>query len=641
MLKYILAFCFFAFYQISGFGQEFNGKACSTTKIRAFQNSRAQARLAFPGDANIDAVFHRIKLNINPNNRFLIGSVFTTFIAKADISNVSFDLQTNMKVDSVIIEHKKVSHAQASNKLSIILPKALKTNEVQSLEIFYRGTPRTSAFGSFSIATHGNAKSPVVWTLSEPYGAQDWWPCKDDPSDKIDSTEVWITLPASFVSVSNGVQSGILNHPDGTKTYQWKSSHPIAHYLISIACSNYQLYQNTFINNGKSMPVEHYVYPEILTTAVKNQLDQTVDMLKFFTDLFGEYPFIDEKYGHAMCNFGGGMEHQTVSSMGGFSEDLIAHELAHQWFGDKITCKTWSDIFVNEAFASYAEALFQEHKYGKEAYMETINDHVSRAKKTTGPIFISNPLDENLIFNYGLTYGKGAVVLHMLRGVLGDSLFFKSLKNYQQSEFAYKAASIQDFRIIAEKTSKQELKYFFDEWTSGLSYPRYTFDYAQTQADRLKINVSQQKLNTSPTFFKMPIQFKIILESGKEITQTFFQNEITQSFEVLNLKESVKNVIFDPNNLIMKDLTNLGGITSNEIQAETFHIFPNPATDFIEIKHPLNSLKSMEILNSNGQKVKVISPNTTKVDIRNLKTGTYFLNLIGENQSKTLTFIKY
>lgn len=640
MKKVILVHLIF-FIILKSFGQKMTGESCSFYKITGLKNAKNQARLAYPGDQNIDITFHKIKLNINHNTRFLSGSVETSFKAITTISSCSFDLNNNMKVDSVVALNKKLIFSQISNKVNITLGKSLKIGDLQNLEIFYRGTPRSSAFGSFSISTHGNAKSPVVWTLSEPYGAPDWWPCKDDPSDKIDSTEVWITLPASFVSVSNGLQKGILTHTDGTKTYQWKNSHPIAHYLVSIACSNYQLYQSTFSYNGKQMPVDHYIYPESLTTAVKNQLDQTNEMLKFFSDLFGEYPFMDEKYGHAMCNFGGGMEHQTISSMGGFSEDLIAHELAHQWFGDKITCKTWSDIFVNEAFASYSEALFQEHKYGKEVYFETINDHVIRAKKTTEPIYISNPSNESLIFDYGLTYGKGAVVLHMLRGVLGDSLFFQSLKNYQNSEFTHKSATVDDFRKIAEKTSNQDLKYFFDQWIYGVSYPRYTFDYTQTQADRLKINVSQQNLNTNPTFFKMPIEFKIIFESGKETMQTFFQNEITQTFEILNLKEKVKNVLFDPKNLIMKDLKNLGGITANDFTNENLKVFPNPSTDLIDINHNFKNLKSIEILNLNGQKIKEILASSTKVDIKFLPTGTYILKLTGENESKTLTFIKY
>ncbi|MCP9762261.1 M1 family aminopeptidase [Lacihabitans soyangensis] len=639
MRFYLVVLCF-SIIRLPSLAQPLTGQACAIHKAAALKQKNAQSRVQYPGDINIDVGYHRIKLNINPTTRFLSASVFTRFKVLSEIKTVSFDLQANMKVDSVVTSGKKVTFSQASNKLSLTLPNTLKANDIQSLEIFYKGTPRTSAFGSFSVSTHGPAKSPVVWTLSEPYGAPDWWPCKDNPADKIDSSEVSITLPSSFVSVSNGVLISEIPAENGLKTYKWKNSHPIAHYLISIACSNYLTYESTFSYKGKTMPVVHYMYPEALTSTVKKQLDQTNDMLKFFSDLFGEYPFIDEKYGHAMCNFGGGMEHQTVSSMGGFSEDLIAHELAHQWFGDKITCKTWSDIFVNEAFASYAEALYQEHKYGKTVYFQTINDYIAAAKKTTEPVYISNPAIENLVFDYGLTYGKGAVVLHMLRGVLSDSVFFKTLKNYQNSEFAHKAATVDDFRKIAEETSKTDLKYFFDEWIYGVSYPKYTFGYTQTAPDVLKIDVSQEKLSTNPSFFKMPIEFRIVLQSGKEILHKVFQNEITQSFEIKNLQEPVKDVIFDPNALIMKELKSLGSITGNEINGKEINIFPNPASEFLELQHLLKDLKSIEILNTNGQLIKNLAPNSNIIDLRNLPSGSYILKLNTPNRIISSTFIK-
>ena len=636
-------FCLFFYFSLvigTGYSQTLNGEACSISKKKSLENRNKQARLFYPGDQNLDIVFHRIKLNINPETRFLEGSVFTNFKVILPTSIVSFDLQSNMKVDSITVNQKKITFTQANNRININFTQTIKANETQGIEIFYRGTPRTSAFGSFSVGTHGATKAPVVWTLSEPYGAPDWWPCKDDPSDKIDSTEVWITLPSNFVSVSNGLQKNVVTNTNGTKTYQWKNSHPISHYLISIACSNYQLYQNTFNYRGKTMPVDHYIYPEALTTSVKKLLDQTTDMLTFFSDIFGEYPFIDEKYGHAMCNFGGGMEHQTISSMGSFSEDLISHELAHQWFGDKITCKTWSDIFVSEAFASYSEALYQEHKYGKEAYLAVINDHIGRAKKTTEPIFISNPANENLVFDYALTYGKGAVVLHMLRGVLGDSIFFKTLKDYQSSEFAHKSASIDDFRKVAERTSQKDLKYFFDEWIYGISYPKFTFSYKELQPGLIKIDLNQEKLNSNPSFFILPFQIKIVLNSGKEIYQTLFQNEINQSFEIKDLPEPVKTIIFDPNLLIMKELTSLGSITGNSLETEYFNIFPNPSGEYIEINHPVADLQNMEIWNLQGQKIMQVEPSILKINIQNLTSGAYLLKLNGSKQTQTATFIK-
>jgi aminopeptidase N len=634
-------FYFLFFLAIAVKAQTLTGEACSSAKIRAFTKLKENARIAYPGDQNIDIKYHLLKLNIDYTSKFINGSVYTTLKALTDIPNCSFDLNSPMKVDSVVSNKSKLTFSQAANKVNIKFKNTLKKDETLSLEIFYKGNPRTTGFGSFSVSTHGAAKFPVIWTLSESYGGPDWWPCKDDPSDKIDSTEVWITLPSSFVSVSNGVQKGLITHPNNTKTYQWKNSYPISHYLISIACSNYQLYENNFKYNGKTMPVSHYVYPQALTNNVKKLLDETTDMLQFFSDIFGEYPFIREKYGHAMCNFGGGMEHQTVSSMGGFSLDLIAHELAHQWFGNKITCKTWADIFMNEAFASYSEALYEEHKNGRSAYYLPILDHMVRAKKTKEPIFISDPTNENLIFDYSLSYAKGAVVLHMLRGVLGDKAFFKGLKDFQSSKYAYGAASIDDFREFLEKNTGTDLKYFFDEWIYGINYPKYTFSYKQLGNQSVGVEVSQEKLSTNPSFFKMPVQFKIVLNSGKELLETGFVDEQTKTFTFKNITENVKSIQFDPNNFIMKELLDLGELTSITNTAENeITVYPNPGMDRIEIKGIPIEVSSVELINTKGQLIKSLEMNARNHDISELPAGQYILKFSGQNYLKSKIFIK-
>ena len=615
----ILSFLFFP-----SNAQTLGGEACALAKKSAFNSNKQKARVAFPGDQKIDVKYHKLNLAIDHNLKYIKGSVFTTFMAKESISKAIFDLSSALKVDSVKSSGLKLGFTKSGEQISVSLNKTLNPNESLSLEIFYQGTPKSSAFGSFSVATHGTSKSPVVWSLSEPYGAPDWWPCKDDPSDKIDSVDVWITMNQSFVSVSNGILKAVEANPNDTKTYKWKNVNPISHYLISIACSNYTLYQNTFTYNGKTMPVSHYIYPELLTNNLKSQLDQTVDMLKFFSDTFGEYPFMNEKYGHAMCNFGGGMEHQTVSSMGGFNVDLISHELAHQWFGDKITCKTWADIFMNEAFASYSEALYQEYKNGYPKYWVAISDHLTRAKKVTEPIFISNPANENLIFDFALTYGKGAVVLHMLRGVLGKETFFKLLKDFQNSEFAYKAASIDDFRVFAEKNTGKDLKYFFDEWIYGVSYPKYQFGWRQTSANSVSIDISQTKLNTNPSFFKMPIEYKLTFESGKEQMVTIFNEEISKTYEINNLPEKVTSILFDPNDLIMKELTIKSTVTSLEPAINESKLYPNPSQDYFEINL---IAEKVEIYNESGQNVKSIEHPTKKINIQDIQSGVYVVKI--------------
>jgi len=620
------------------FSQEFfGGKACSIAKQGAFSKSQKAARVAFPGDPSLDIKYHHIDLKINLNTRSLAGKVNTKFIAVELLNKCFFDLKNAFVVDSVVENNKKLSFEHKNNKLAISLGRNIQKDQLLDLTIYYHGKPPSSNFGSFSFGTQGSSSSPVVWSLSEPYGAPDWCPCKDDPSDKIDSSRVSVTLPASMISVSNGLLESEKLNVDGTKTTTWKNSNLIAHYLISIACSNYFLYQDSYSYNGKTMPILHYLYPQSFNQAIKTQLDQTKTMLSFFSDLFGEYPFLNEKYGHAMCNFPGGMEHQTISSMGGFTESLIAHELAHQWFGNKITCKTWSDIFINEGFASYSEALFDEFKYGKARYQATINAHIQRAKTTSKSVYIENPEDEFEIFDYDLSYGKGAVVLHTLRGYLGDELFFKTLKNFQNSNHAFGSATVDDFKIVAEATSGKNLNTFFDQWVYGKGYPKYNLSWTSLESNNLRILIDQQKNQTKPEIFKSPIQFLVSFENRRDSIVVLDVDNLNNEYLLTGFSAKVKNLTMDPNNFIIKDLT-VGNLPLGTESLPSDFIFPNPVEDFIYFKN--NEWVQLSVFDVTGRLIISRDLFAPKINVENLKSGKYFITLKNKGQSSSFSFYK-
>ncbi len=620
-------------------------ESCAKSKKIAFTKARLAAQNFYPGDNTIDVTFHKIDLSINHVNRNVKGSVTTNFKPLSAINTVFFNLKNALKVDSVVYLNQKISFSHTNDKVNINFPNMLEKDKVAVIVIYYGGIPPSTAFGSFSTSTHGTDKSPVVWSLSEPYGAPDWWPCKDDLKDKVDSSVVSITMDSFFTTVSNGVLiSEKTNTSSGTKTFTWKNKYPIAHYLISIASSNYGVYEQSFDWAGIKMPVTHYVYPEILNAATKVNLDRTLPMLKFFSETYGEYPFLKEKYGHAQCNFGGGMEHQTVSSMGGFGESLVAHELAHQWFGDKITCKTWSDIFVNEAFASYSEALWRENKNGKADYNTAIQVYMNAAKRTTVPIFITNPENENAIFNYDLTYAKGAAVIHMLRGVLGDADFFKSLKAYMASQYAYGPATILDFKAIVEKTSGKDLNVFFEQWIRGTNYPRYAYSWGKTGDKEISISINQDKLNTSPALFNMPIQFTAKFNGGLDSTFTVILDAEKAEFKIKNLKSIPTELIFDPNNYILKNLEFIGRIDkqaettlANPVKESENLIFPNPVSANLRLS---NSVNAYEIRDSQGKVVLKQNNKTENINVNNLSSGVYFLLTEEDGKKKTIKFIK-
>jgi aminopeptidase N len=390
------------------------------------------------------------------------------------------------------------------------------------------------------------------WTLSEPW-------CETGGhvvSDKADSSDVWITCSSNLTGVSNGVLTETLINGDGTKTYKWKNRYPIANYLISIAVSNYAEYKNYFkyTSDGiqDSMLVIHYIYPENLEQ-FKPQLDKTMQMLEIFSDLFGLYPFIKEKYGHA--EFGrGGMEHQTITSLGFFTDAVIAHELAHQWFGDKITCRNWENIWLNEGFATFCEALYLETASGKDAYNADISSIMDRAKTAKGTIYVQDINTISEIFSGSRSYAKGGVVLHMLRGVLGDSLFFKTLRTYiNDPSLAYSTAVTEDFQRAAETVSDSSLEYFFEEWIYGEFYPKYFVDWNYTNEAgniyRIDVRIEQDE-NSNPKYFTMPVQLKI----STDVKDTIFHilnNKQIQSFSFLVEGKPI-NFFFDPDNLILR-----------------------------------------------------------------------------------------
>jgi aminopeptidase N len=653
-LIYLLLFNFLAIAQ-DAVSECASGKISTLTKRN--QNARLQAKLA--ADNNIDVTYYKLNLNVIYSPKNIRGEVTINAKSKsASLDQITIDLQNALTTDSIKIGNKKLTFVHQSNQILIKLDKIYTENQLISFVIYYHGIPGSSGFDSFVFGTHNNSKDLAIWSLSEPYGSPDWFPCKNSVDDKADSSDVWITGDKYFTSVSNGILEKTVDNPDGTRTFQWKNRYPIAQYLISIAMSNYTLYQNQFAFDGQtSMPITHYIYPESLTTTNKLALDKTTFMLDLFSKKFGLYPFVKEKYGHAQFGWGGGMEHQTCTSLtipaSGF-ETLIAHELTHQWFGDKITCKNWESIWLNEGFASYGECVYTEAVGGKSAYDAYIKGFMTSAKTAKGTIYVQNVTNINEIFSSARTYRKGASVLHMLRGIVGDDKFFKILQSYTASKNAYGNAVTEDFQAIAEQVYGQKLDYFFKQWIFGENYPKYKFSWSsQPLADgtfKVKADISQNQ-NTMPTFFTMPIQLSIPVGLG-DTTITIFNDKQSQTFEFI-LKSKPTIVNFDPNNLILKDLETVA-VLSNEPQVfDNFglNIAPNPSSEEIEVSFRLAKSASVKITIIDFSGKEILSQSEEKLIIgnysRNLKIsqfqpGTYILNLNvdGQNESRKLVTFK-
>jgi len=422
--------------------------------------------------------------------------------------------------------------------------------------------------------------------------------------------------------------------------------------------TNYSLHLDYFDFGGSSpMPVTHYVYPENLDQNISN-LDNTVNMLQIFTQKFGPYPFLREKYGHAQFGWGGGMEHQTITSLVSFSEMLVVHELAHQWYGDKVTCKDWQNIWLNEGFASYAECIYREAKYGPVEYKSYVSSFIPLAKSAVGTIYVQDISGISQIFDTAREYKKGAIVLHMLRGVVGDSAFFQIMRQYaNEPGLAYNVATTEDFQRIAERVSGMNLNYFFQEWIYGQSYPKYTFGWGATKLSgesySLHIHLVQSP-NTNPSFFTMPIQVKYVTQLETK-TDTMFNNLQDQSWDII-VNGQPTSVTFDPDNWILKDTVRTTSIKEVSEIPSTFSLaqnYPNPfnPSTLIGYQLPEASHVSLKIYDELGREVATLVDEFQQAGIHNstfniqnwsLPSGVYFYTLkVGDFiETKKMILIK-
>ncbi len=598
------------------------------------------------GDSSIKVSYYEIDINVllNPNN--IIAR--TELLIRRKILNPVFflNLSNALIVDSIKLNQQIISFLHNNDKLFIT---PVSQDSVVNLSIFYHGLPVPTGFGSFIFSGYENG--PVIWSLSQPYGSQDWFPCKNSIEDKADSSKVRITCSENLVGVSNGVLENIVNNGNGTKSYFWKNTYPISVYLISVALSNYYEYKTYYkYSQTDSLLVVHYVYPSQFSN-LKVQLDKTIGMLDFFTKIYSTYPFIKEKYGHAQVNFSGGMEHQTITSLGVFMDNIIAHELAHQWFGDKITCKDWHHIWLNEGFATYSEALYLEETLGKAGYDEFIRSRMNFAKSAIGTIYVQDVNSLYEIFNPYRSYAKGAIVLHMLRGVVGDSIFFNILRSYvNDSNLVYNTATTEDFKNICERISGKDLGYFFSQWIYGENYPIYfiswNYNYISNNNYKVDINITQN-LNNNPLYFKMPLEISI---QTKDLDTLFkvFNDTITCNYSFIVFGEPVK-ITLDPNDKVLKDKK--GDEIYEKVKYYLGQNYPNPFNSKTKIEFEIlhNSNVKLEVFDILGRNVKTLvneelKQGKYKIEFlpENLPSGVYFYKITTEHftDTKKMVFVQ-
>ena len=612
-------------------------------KMRASEANSASKQMSVktnPNTANYDITYHKLEFTINPSVLFITGKVTTTFTALSDMTSLTFDFSNALTISSVKRGIDNLTFTQSATELQITLPATQLTGTSETVEITYSGVPSSSGFGSFMQSTHGT--SPIVWTLSEPFGAMNWWPCKQDLNDKVNSIDVYITAPSQYTSVSNGVEPEAPIVNGSNKTTHFYHSYPIPAYLICMAVTDYSVYNQTGGTIPKQYPIVNYIYPENLTPTVQNQLAKTPLILDLFENLFETYPFYKEKYGHAQFGWGGGMEHTTVSFMGGFQRDLIAHEMAHQWFGDKVTCGTWKDIWLNEGFATYLASMVIENFDGQTAFINDKNYMInSITSVANGAVYLTDAeaTDVNRIFSSRLTYHKGAMVLNMLRFKLGDTMFFQSLKNYlADTNLAYNYAVTSNLQTHLETVYGSSLTEFFNDWVYNQGYPTYSITVQNNFNGTVSLSVNQTQSDASVSFFEMPIPVRVFGANGEQLDLVLNNTSNAEIF-IKNVPFVVTSVVFDPK----KDLISKNSIVTLSIEnfkLESVKLYPNPANNRISLDFPKEIfLQKSIIYNALGQKVKETT-SATSWDVSAFSEGVYFMTIFTNEGAKQIQFVK-
>jgi hypothetical protein len=625
------------------FGQQSELKRIAFAEKDFYSKSLKQSTSVLPD--NYDLKYCSMHWVIDPAVKFITGNIYYLFYHSDSINEFRLELSDSLVVDSVLMNGILLNVTQGNNQISIAFNQYLPAGQLDSVRVFYHGEPPETGFGSFAAETHGMNNVPVLWTLSEPYGARDWWPTKQDLNDKIDSIDIYVEAPLTYQVAANGILINETNNGTSKITH-WKHKYPIASYLVAFAITDYSIFTNQAQLSTGNLNVINYVYPESLNDA-QIGVSEMINHLVYFDSLFVPYPFMNEKYGHAQFNWGGGMEHQTMSFVGNFSYELLAHELAHQWFGDHVTCGSWQDLWLNEGFATYSTGLCYE-RFSPNLYWKIwkSNQVDFITSSPGGSVFVTDTLDIPRLFDARLTYSKAAMLLHMLRWKLGDDNFFTALRNYQNNPLlSYKYARNIDLKNELELTSGQNLDAFFDDWYWGQGYPSYMLSYNQNSNNLLSFTLGQAPSHPSVSFFEMPvpIQFK---NANQDTIIVFDHTYSGQSFEI-QLNFRVDSVIIDPENWIV---CNQNVVTySSELSNinKSLYLFPNPACSELNIEiFESSNLKSILIFNAFGQEVpykiigSIFQNKKIRLDIRDLATGSYSISVISDKNIFNAKFVK-
>lgn len=605
-----------------------------------YQNESAHLKamsqsLDLVNDTTYDVKHYDLDLSVALDSQYLQGVASILIEIVQATSSIQLDFKDYYTVDEVGLAAE--SYALENDELTLVLDQSYPEGALVEVLVTYSGIPQLESNTKGLRYENHNGNELIIATLSTPFLAHTWYPCKDGPEDKADSVFVSVTIKDTtiagiqLVAVSNGLLKEVTSE-NNFNTYHWEHRYPIVPYYVMVAISNYASFSETYVNGSETFPLDYYVFENNISDAQSGVEDLPLAM-DLFTDLFGPYPFASEKYGMTQLGFYGGIENQTNAIVGNMDAGwfyVSVHELAHMWFADNITCSNWHHGWLNEGFATYSEALWAEAEGGFEAYQ---NKMVSKEFWAGGTLYLQDIDDPFQIF-IGIIYNKGAWTLHMLRGILGDEVFFQALLNYStNSSFSYGHATTEDLQAVFESESGLDLDYFFEQWVYEEYYPKYRYNYvydSEEQKLHLAVNQTQGQQGWLDVF-TMPIQVRLTFADGTEAMHTIFNDQQEQTF-VIETSKTVIDVDFDPEKWILRkaDFDSSIPVGLTESIAHRISISPNPVSDHLQINGLENKQVSLVLSDLNGRLIRTVE--STRMDVSDLDPGVYFLIFQVDNQ---------
>lgn len=643
LILFVGMFSFTSIYSQTHYCAEHKAKHFNKTLSSNQAIKRQSSASAIPAENSYDLKFYHLDINVERASLFISGNVRSIANVTAPLlDSFAFVLHRNHTIDSVYVNGAKRNFVRRDSLVLATAGTPILQNQLFESIVYYKGTcpsGGTAAIGNgYNMDTSPSWGNEVTWSLSESFVAYEWFPCKQDLRDKIDSSWVFATTDSANMVGSNGLLKNVVSIGD-KKRYEWKSNYPIDYYLISIATAKYKpyiLYAKPQYLVNDSIYIQNFIYDNAINNTSwatqKATLNKIVPTLELHSRLFGMYPFYKEKYGHCMAPLGGGMEHQTMTTLGFFDFELDAHELGHQWWGDHVTCAAWKDIFINEGWASYSEYL--SHQYmtgtGKTATQKMLEVHTNVMSQVGGSCYFTNAdtMNSARIFNSRLTYDKGSAVVHSLRYVINnDSTFFQAVRGFLNT-YGGGTASVIELKNYFQTFSGIDLTQFFNQWYYGQGYP--TFAVSWNHSNNVFYLKSSQTTSfpSSVPLFITDVDYRISRSAKPDTIVRLFHGQSIENY-TLALTGTVTSIGVDPNNWILnkvssntKDMT----LSVDEFGGEVPLVFvgPNPTSDALNIYLYQNDKASVEVIDITGKVVLQQNINShAEFDISKFANGVY------------------